>query len=331
MQWLRSGLVLLGVVCVWVTVGSAQQPPTAAPAAPSAAVMAAALPPENPDERLISMNFQDIDLGKLAALISDLTGLTVIVDEKVKGKATIISPGKISVDEAYAVFQSVLQMKGFTTVPSGSVLKIIPSQEAKSNAVNTIFAAKPVAEGDDFVTQVIPLDNVDVNAMLAIIQPLVSANGLLAAYSATNTMILIDSASNIDRIVKILKALDIPDKGRCIDVVRLNYSVATVVAATLAEVLEDTTSGLQVAARTGRRPGAPVEGGTAAYKIIPDERTNALIVVAWPLQMRRIKDLVVRLDVPLPYDDGRLHVYHLKYANAYEMTSILSDLIGGGQ
>ena len=414
MQGLRSGLVLLGLVCVSATVSWAQQPPPAAPAAapavapvPPPAVPAApppivpaapgnapapraavapppaapapaapapapvnaavnpppAAPPDNPDEKLITMNFQDIDLDALVKFISEITGRNFILDDRVKGKVTIISPGKISVDEAYAVFQSVLQVKGFTTVPSGAVLKVLPSQEAKSATVNTIFPGKPYAEGDEFVTQLIPLQNVDVNNMLAIIQPLISANGLLAAYSATNTMIIIDSAANIDRIIRILKELDIPDKERGIDVVRLNYAFATEIAATLAQVLEDTSTGSQVAAGTAKRPGAPgapgappvpgqppgarrpgapgapgaaaqpVEGGTGAssYKIIPDERTNALILVAGPLQMRKIKDLIVRLDVPLPYGSGRIHVYYLKYANVYEITPILSDLIGGGQ
>ena len=389
MQGLRSGLVLLVACGVWGTVSLAQQPPPPAPAAPPAAAPAAPVPaapapaaapaapapvapppaavvsappqspPENPDEKLITMNFQDIDLDALVKFISEITGRNFILDDRVKGKVTIISPGKISVDEAYAVFQSVLQVKGFTTVPSGAVLKILPSQEAKSSTVKTVFPGRPFAEGDEFVTQLIPLKNVDVNNMLGIIQPLVSANGLLAAYTATNTMIIIDSASNIDRIVRILRELDIPDKERGIDVVRLNYAFATEIAATLAQVLEEPSGGAsQIAggAAAARRParasgagrasrcapaGAtglpaaaaqPVEGGTGAssYKIIPDERTNALIVVAGPLQMRKIKDLIVRLDVPLPFGTGRIHVYYLKYANAFEIVPVLSDLIGGG-
>jgi len=69
--------------------------------------------------------------------------------------------------------------------------------------------------------------------------------------------------------------------------------------------------------------------GASAFRIIPDERTNSLIVVAGPLEMRRIKDVVTRLDVPLPYGTGRIHVYYLKFANAFEIVPVLSDLIGG--
>jgi general secretion pathway protein D len=328
----------------------APAPPPAAPVPPEPEPP----PAENPDEKLITMNFQDIELDALVKFISEITGRNFILDDRVKGKVTIISPGKISIDEAYAVFQSVLQVKGFTTVPSGAILKILPAQEAKSSTVETIFPGRPIVESDEFVTQLIPLHNVDVSNMLGIIQPLVSANGLLAAYTATNTMIIIDSAANIERIVKILNELDVADKERGIEVIRLNYAFATEIAAVLEQVLEEPGNAPQIASGSpgvrrsttaSRQPGTrrtaanqpaapaqPVQGGTGAtsYKIIPDERTNALIVVAQPLQMRKIKDLIVRLDVPLPFGTGRIHVYYLKYANAFEIVPVLADLIGGG-
>ena len=405
MQWLRSGLSLLGVssaVCTAV-IASAQPnaappagpgagltapaagapggvppaapaapppaaaaPPAAAPAVPAQGVVpvrpAPAPPPAagNPapppeDDKGIVMNFQDIDLDALVKFISEITGRNFILDDRVKGKVTIISPGKISVDEAYAVFNSVLQVKGFTTVPSGAVIKILPAQEAKSSTVETVFPGGAGVAGDEFITKLMRLDNVDVNNMLPIVQPLVSANGLLAAYTATNTMILIDSASNIDRISSILDELDVADRDRGVEVVRLNYAFAGELAATLAQVLEDPANAAPVgpvgapaaAAAQRNRPNQPasrriaqaagaalqpVQGGTgaASYKIIPDERTNALILVAGPLEMRKIKDLIVRLDVPLPFGTGRIHVYYLKHANAFEIVPVLSDLIGGG-
>ncbi len=366
MQWLRSGLWLLGFVAVVCSATiSAAQPPAAPPAppaqapvpdAPTPGAVAPAPPPaagEDPadaEEDGIVMNFQDIELAALVDLISKLTGRNFILDDRVKGKVTIISPGKISVDEAYAVFNSVLQVKGFTTVPSGAVIKILPAQEAKSSTVETVLPGAPGVAGDEFITKLIPLDNVDVNNMLGIVQPLVSANGLLAAYTATNTMIIIDSASNIDRISQILRELDVDVKDRGVEVVRLNYAFAGELAATLAQVLEDPANQQPAVAGAPARPAtsaaqrragqaaaqagaaAPVQGGTgaASYKIIPDERTNALILVANPLEMRRIKDLIVRLDVPLPFGTGRIHVYYLKHANAYEIVPVLSDLIGGG-
>jgi general secretion pathway protein D len=401
MQWLRSGLSLLGLFAAVSTpfivaaqppaappagAGLNAPPPGSVPVAPPAGAPPAPPPVAPPPAQVVApgapapvaprtsrpapppgqvgeketgdngivMNFQDVDLDQLVKFISEITGRNFILDDRVKGKVTIISPGKITVDEAYAVFNSVLQVKGFTTVPSGPVIKILPSQEAKSSTVDTVFPGGARMRGDEFITKLMRLENVDVNNMLGIVQPLVSANGLLAAYTATNTMIIIDSASNIDRISNILKELDVDVKDRGVEVVRLNYAFAGELAATLAQVLEDPNAGAgqaapgapragaaaaQAAAAARARPGIaaaaanaqPVQGGTgvASYKIIPDERTNALILVAGPLEMRKIKDLIVRLDVPLPFGTGRIHVYYLKYANAFEIVPVLSDLIGG--
>jgi len=347
------GTMVMGFWWCVVSVAAAQNAtPPGQNAQPPAEKKTNAAPPAAaaPGGKQITMNFEDVDLGVLVKFISEITQKNFIVDDKVKGKVTVISPEKISVDEAYLVFQSVLQVKGFTTVPSGAVIKIVPSKEARTSTLPTVLPPERAGTSDEFITRLIPLQHVDANNMVAILQPMVSPDGLLASYEATNSLILIDTAGNSARLVRILSELDVEGHERGIDVIRLNYAFATEIATTLAQVLEeDDTSGTApqpgVAPRATRalrpRPGqvaapgqaAVVAGGTPgnAFKIIPDERTNTLIVLAGPLEMRRIKDLVVRLDVPLPIGTGRIHVYYLKYANAVEMVAILSDLIGGGQ
>src|SRR5204862_4431363 len=83
------------------------------------------------NEGTIALNFQDVELPVLAKFVSDVTGRNFIVDDRVRGKVTIISPTRITADEAFLVFQSVLQAKGFTTVPSGRFTKIVPIREAR--------------------------------------------------------------------------------------------------------------------------------------------------------------------------------------------------------
>lgn len=336
------GLVVL--VCLAVAV-AAQEQPAGQPEAEAAG--------ENSDDADISMNFQDVDLPALVEFISEITKKNFIIDEKVKGKVTIISPSKITADEAYNVFRSVLQVKGFTTVPSGTVIKILPVQEAKSATLDTVLPDVMPRPSDEYITRLMKLNYVDADNMVSIIQPLVSASGLLATYPPTNTLILIDSAANIDRVGEIIEVLDVPGTESGVEVIRLTYAVASELAATLGQVLEEPSEGAspqpvrqprastRTAARTRRTAAARTqtgqtemvtggeEGGEAAYKIIPDDRINALIVVASSPRMRRIKDLIARLDVPLPLGTGRIHVYYLKYASAFEIVPVLSDIIGG--
>ncbi|MBI3389945.1 MAG: type II secretion system secretin GspD [Deltaproteobacteria bacterium] len=355
MPRLRRPVTLLAIVMgLWCSLAplAAAQPakpavPPPAPAAPAEAEPAEADDDQAADDgRNIQMDFQDVDLGVLVKFISEITHKNFIVDEKVKGKITIISPAKISVDEAYLVFQSVLQVKGFTTVPSGSVIKIVPTKDAKSSTLRTIVPKGGVSPSDEFITRLVPLTHVDANNMVAILQPLVSPDGLLTAYSPTNTLILIDTAAQTARLIKILAELDVEGQERGIEVLRLNYVFATDIAQTLAQVLDEGQQAGQNpaapapvpapaagrAARAGGGGQASVSGGAPgrAFKIIPDERTNSLIVLAGVLEMRRIKDIVARLDVPLPLGNSRIHVYYLKYANAVELLQVLSTMVNGG-
>lgn len=340
------------LVLSWTALGLYSYAPTLA-SAQGAPTPAGGADPQA-SQRLIQMDFQDVDIAVLVKFISELTGKNFIIDEKVRGKITIISPSKISVDEAYLVFQSVLQVKGFTTVPAGSVIKIVATKEAKSSTIRTVNPNGSPAATDEYITRLMPLKYVDANNMVGVLQPLVSPDGLLAAYSTTNTLIVIDTAAQTERLTKILTQLDVEGSEQSIEMVRLNYAFATDVAALLQQVLGEQagTSGGMPQAQPAAAPdarlrrggtaahpggaagaGGVVSGGTTperAFKIIPDERTNSLILMAGPLEMRRIKELITRLDVPLPLGTGRIHVYYLKYANAFEMIGVLSSLIGGG-
>ena len=346
MRHVMMRLVVLGCL-LFASWGSGQE------AALAQAAPAAGGGEKEGKERLITMDFQDVDISVLVKFISEITGKNFIIDEKVRGKITIISPSKISVDEAYLVFQSVLQVKGFTTVPSGAIIKIVATKEARTATLDTVLPKQIPEPSDEYITRLMPLKFVDANNMVAVLQPLVSPDGLLAAYAATNTLIMIDTAAQTDRLAKILAQLDVEGFEQGIEVVRLNYALAPDVASLLQQVLEDQGGGgaptgpatqpgaaPDARVRRGARPAggapgaaAPISGGTTpekAFKIIPDQRTNSLIILAGPPEMRRIKDLISRLDVPLPLGTGRIHVYYLKYANALEMAGVLGTLIAGG-
>ena len=117
--WLLGALALAAWSCVLCAHVQAQDSP----------------PPQ--DENLITMNFQDVDIPVLAKFISEITGKNFVVDESVRGKVSIISPTKVTPAQAYSIFQSVLQIKGFTTIQAGPVIKIVPAREVRESAALT--------------------------------------------------------------------------------------------------------------------------------------------------------------------------------------------------
>ncbi|MGH7899183.1 MAG: secretin N-terminal domain-containing protein, partial [Candidatus Binatia bacterium] len=187
------------------------------------------------EKQLITMDFQDVEIGVLVKFISEITGRNFILDEKVRGKVTVISPTKISIDEAYKVFQSILEVKGFTTVPAGPVTKILPLREAKESGAPLTTKIRP---DDQFVTQLVPLNFIEPSTLAPVLQPMVSKDGLVTAYDPANTIILIDTASNIERILGVISELDIEAPERGIEMIRLKHAYAETVAATLQQVLE---------------------------------------------------------------------------------------------
>ena len=286
------------------------------------------------DKQLITMDFQDVEIGVLVKFISEITGKNFILDEKVRGKVTVISPTKITIEEAYRVFQSILEVKGFTTLPAGPVTKIVPVREARESGAPLSTKAP---SGDQFITQLVPLTFSDASSLVPVLQPMVSKDGLVSAYDPANTLLLIDTASNVQRLLAIVSELDIELPERGLDVIHLENAYAQSVAQTVQQVLEvqsdrSVKAGLP-AGRPGTQPatvGAAMggAGGAPTFRVIPDERTNSVIALAGAGQMRTIRSLVKNLDKKLE-GVSKINVVQLKYANATEMVGVLSELIGG--
>src|SRR5579875_3906245 len=132
------------------------------------------------DQDLITMNFQNVDIPVLANFISEITGKNFVVDENVRGKISIISPTKVTPDQAYSIFQSVLQLKGFTTQQAGPVIKIVPARDVRQSAALTESQQPGLTQGDEYVTRMVRLRNTDAASIMSVIQPMVSHDGLIA-------------------------------------------------------------------------------------------------------------------------------------------------------
>ena len=291
-------------------------------------------PAELPAHNTITMNFQNVEIPVLAKFISEITGRNFIIDESVRGKITIISPSKVTPDQAYQIFQSALQVKGFTTVQAGKIIKIVPARNVRSSAALTESQVPAETKGDEYVTRMIRLKNIDAASVISVIQPMVSHDGLVAAFPMDNTVIVTDDAYNVERLLQIIGSLDVRGEQQTIVVIPLKLAFATELApeidALMTAKMQGAGAGAQgVRPQMGVAPSATGGAGTG-YKVIPDERTNCLIVMAPPIQMREIQEIVAKLDVNPPMATSRIHVYRLKNAQALEMVQVLNTLLNGG-
>ncbi|MBW2479006.1 MAG: type II secretion system secretin GspD [Deltaproteobacteria bacterium] len=279
---------------------------------PSSRVLAQETGKENP-QQFVSIDFNNVDINVFIKFMSELTGTNFVVDQRVKGKVTIISPSKISLDEAYKVFESVLEVHGYTTVQSGEVVKIIPSPDARSKSIETKLREESTGPRDRVVTQLIPLKYADPVEIKRLFTPMVSKSSVILAYPATNTLIVTDVYSNIKRLLNILKEIDITGIGQEISVIPLEYSDASKLVNLLSTVFKPT-----------RPKGKGVED--KIITMVADERTNTIVLLASEVDTVRIKRLISMVDKEAPRGKGKIHVYYCKNATAEELAKVLQGL-----
>jgi len=295
----------------------------------------------NQDDDLVQLDFNDAELTTIIDAISKMTGRNFIYDERVRGKVTIKSPTRITPAQAYAVFESVLQVKGFTTVETpGGALKIIPVRDAKQSNIETTKTALAPPNTDRFVTRLIPLQYIDAESITNTLKSLVSKDGSIEAYTPTNMVILTESATNIRRILAIMEAIDIETYQDELAIFKIEHADAPTLADQVseiygAEVSSTRTSRTSSSRRTSRtsttNQGADRSGSAAGLdkvRLMTDERTNSVIALAPRAQMQEVRKLIDRLDIPVS-GSGRIHVYYLQHADAEELALTLSSLVTG--
>lgn len=261
-------------------------------------------------DNTFTLNLKNTDIQSLIATVSKQTGRNFVVDPRVKAKVTVISTDPVSADGLYEVFLSVLQVHGYSAVPAGDLIKIVPDVTAKQGPVPILGDDED--SSDQLVTQVVKVINVPAAQLVPILRPMVPQQGHLAAYAATNSLIITDRSSNIQRLTAIIDRIDVPDNEE-IEVVRLNHAAASEIVGTLTSLQRNNLGGTQ---------------GPGAVQLVADERTNSVLISGDRAARVRIRGLIAHLDTPIE-SGGNTRVVYLKYANAEDMVSILQGVSQG--
>jgi general secretion pathway protein D len=281
------------------------------------ACQAAAQGEKDTQQKYVSIDFNDVDIRVFIKFISELTNENFIIDSRVKGNVNILSPDKITIEEAYKVFESVLEVHGFTSVKAGKITKIIPSPNARSTNVETRLKMTSGSAGDKIVTQLIPLKFADVNELKKLFTPLVAKSSVILAYSPTNTLIITGVFSNIIRLAKIINVIDVEDAGRQLSIIPIEYADAGVLVKTLTTLFKKT--------RTAK---GKIISQIGSVEFVADERTNIIIVLADEFDTLKAKKLVAALDQQVPRSDAKIRVFYLENAKAEDLATVLQSLSG---
>lgn len=305
-------------------------------------------PPTLKSGAKVNMDFQDTSLNDLVKYMADITGRNFILTEELKGQVTIISHQPVSVSEAYEAFLSALEMSGYTTVTVGEATKVIPTSSA-ANTPLRVYEGANIPYTENYVTQIIQLDNVSVSEISPLVKDLSGKGAKIIAYAPTNTMIITDVATNIRRVYKIISQLDVAAPKAKMEIIPIQHATAAEIEKLVqdlyggGESTKAASSSSSSESKGGRRRRAREESidttpseasasnvgteGKYIERIISDERTNSLIVVANDTAMQAVKDLIAKIDVDVdPASRAQIHVIYLEHAKAEEVATVLSNL-----
>lgn len=296
---------------------------------------------ENFPETIESFDFPNADIADIVKAVSELTGRNFILDPGVRGKITIIAPSKITVAEAYKMFLSALAIHGYAIVPSDGYYKVRPSRAAQRDSIET-FSSTYYPNSDQMITKIIHLKYISAEEVNRQFRNITTKDGDINAYAPTNSLIISDYGSNIDRIVKIINQLDVPGFEDQIEVVQVRNAKAKDLADLIEKIVNKgqstktggggISSGFQGAVPRFSRPGA-TGGGTGSqqggsyFLAFPDDRTNSLIVVGNKAGIARVRKLVAQLDFRMnPADSGGVYVYYVKHGDAEKIAAVLTGV-----
>lgn len=270
----------------------------------------------------IVLNFSEVDISTMAKFISDLTGKNFILDDRVKGKISVYSPSKLSVEEAFGVFTSVLELKGFTVVQAGRVYKIVPTSAAKQSGMKLLAGSDRQPINDGYMARVISLERIPSQDAATFLQPVVSKDGYVASFGPANMLLVVDSAFNIQKILDIVKTLDSEMRRDGAELVFLSHASADNVANIVREWIFGRD---QTTKRT--MPTVQNQSQSVGGLLVPDTRLNAVIIFGSDQDKAEIKKLIAMVDVEPPTSSSKINVYYLENADATEVGKVLDGMI----
>lgn len=272
---------------------------------------------------MVSFNLEEADLNELVKAISNITGRRFIYGGKVRQiKATVYSPDKVSVGEAYSAFLSILETNGLTVIPHGRFLKIIESPGVASQTTPIYGQGNPVPNEDRYVTRLYRVSNVDPTEAANVLGKFKSKDGDITVHPGGSLLIITDTGTNVQRMMRILEDVDVGGAGDQIWFENIHYASAGDIATKLGEILD-----LRTSAGKGGKGGAGGAGGPGA-RIIADDRTNSLVITANNGDYLRLLELIKRIDVPQT-GEGQMHVLPLQHAGCKDLSGTLNQILGG--
>ena len=271
-------------------------------------------PPVASADNTVSLNFVNADLLAVIKAVSEITGRNILIDPRVSGTVTIITPKPVPRSLVWGILLSALRAQGFAVAgDANGITRIVPEAEAKFFSGAT---GRGRTAADQIVTEVFVLENERAQQLVPVLRPLMSPNNVVNASPSANALIITDYAENVARIRRIISEIDRPMAGDIV-AIRLKHAAAADFMQIVQRLVPDAAG------------SATQQGGAPRLALAVDSRTNSILVRADnPTLAARIRSLVTTLDSPSS-QLGNIHVVYLRNADATRLAEALRALLSG--
>jgi general secretion pathway protein D len=258
----------------------------------------------------ITPSFKDAEISQVIEAVAAATGKTIIPDPRVRAQVTMLSTTPMTPAAFYEAFLALLQVHQFVALESGGIVKIVPDANARQMP-NIDLPDRLNGESDELVTQIVAVENVNAAQLVPVLRPLMPNAGHMAAYPPSNILILSDRASNVNRLLRIVRRIDQAGDND-VDIINLQHATAS-------EVVRVVNTFFQQQAQEGAAGGSPT-------RVIADDRSNSVLIGGEKSTRLRVKALVAHLDTPLE-SGGDTQVRYLQFADAEKIATKLKEQI----
>jgi general secretion pathway protein D len=262
-----------------------------------------------------ALNFVNADIGAVVRAIGSFTNQTYVVDPRVRGTISLVSPEPLSKEDSRNALLAALRLQGFTIVESGGVAKVVPENDAKIQA-SPADPRRAMSRGDNtIVTQVFQLNYESATALVPVLRPLIAPNNTIAAYPNNNTLVITDYADNLQRIARIISSIDGPSSGD-LEIIPVEHALAIDLVNILNKMLDEGSRGTGAAVDAGQR-----------LTVMADQRTNSLMLrTSSNARAALARNLIKKLDQPTR-TPGNVWVVYLKNAEAAKLAKTLQAIL----
>jgi len=257
----------------------------------------------------VNVNFSDLQINDFIKLISKITHKNILINHKINGSVNFVSTTPVYDDELIGILVSVLESKGYTLVPKGSIFEVIRSTEAAKHNVKVESKGKKLS-GSIMVTQAIHINSENVDVVAAKVRYLISKTAKLMTMKESNTILLTDYPSNIETIKRVIRDIDM-DNEFIVKIVPIKHANAKKLQVRLSDISKSIFN---------------QKVSSNIVKIILDENINGIIVVGLKKNVKEILKLIKSMDVESHSANG-VQIFELKNSEAKAVATSLNEII----